>query len=102
VCESRWEGRERRELVAIFAQVARACTICSPHYYRYQVKAKKDLSDIWKEEDPNYKFNSTQEKSMKRREEKGWSLGNFLMPCVETEWYPDEPHHPARFTNLAL
>ena len=30
--------------------------ICPPHYYRHQTEVKEDLSDIWKEEDPDYKF----------------------------------------------
>jgi hypothetical protein len=49
--------------------------ICSPHYYRRQMEVKEDLSDIWKEEDPDpdYKFlNYTQEK-MGRQAEKGMS-----------------------------
>jgi hypothetical protein len=53
--------------------------ICSPHYYRRQMDVKEDLSDIWKEEDPDYKFlNYTQEK-MGRQAEKGTQLGVALM-----------------------
>jgi hypothetical protein len=29
------------------------CIIIPAHYYRHQMEVKKDLSDIWKEEDPD-------------------------------------------------
>ena len=42
--------------------------ICSPHYYRHQMEVKEDLSDIWKEEDPDYKFlNYTRKKAWEGR-----------------------------------
>jgi hypothetical protein len=56
--------------------------ICSPHYYRLQMEVKEDLSDIWKEEDPDYKFlNYTRKKHGKAAlVEKGMSADDVL-PC---------------------
>jgi hypothetical protein len=39
------------------------------------MEVKEDLSDIWKEEDPDY----TQEKSMGRQAEKGMSSGSYVV-----------------------
>ena len=63
--------------------------ICSPHYYRHQIEVKEDLSDIWKEEDPDYKFlNYTRKKAWEGRGMNWPSAGShiFLMMFCLVAW----------------
>jgi hypothetical protein len=60
--------------------------ICSPHYYRRQMEVKEDLSDIWKEEDPDYKFLNYTHEKMGRQAEKGMSVAFFFMMFCLVAW----------------